>query len=240
MNQGISEFIMIYITVEGLVETSEGYRKTMGEYIKYDGEDRWALQIQKYLNDKLNYVMTVFPKIKQHIEGNEIFINESFTDSETLGFFRRLDKTITIISGNTTSRLQALHTLFHEIGHSVQDKRKGLDLNYDSIRKNSAYWREEIKAESYALQIFMRFLDVGNVIECAKESIRYFYEGLKEAKKKSHYFTVGYSRPTATTISGGWYITGSTNSTTTWAGTFISSNSTTSINQWSYTISYAC
>jgi hypothetical protein len=213
-------------------------------YISYDGDDKWCKYLRDKLNKRIDTVSKKFPKILQHIEGIQIRIIEEFKDKRVLGFYSPNDGSINIVGDTNETLISAVHTLFHEIGHRVVDKRIGIARDYNSHTQNPSYFREEIKAESYALQIFTKYLPDKLVCEYVVKSIKYLYDGLKASIKRR---TVNYNN--WTTISGSygpstWTMTVkpwtmNTNSTTTSYSVNYNTSFTSSTN-YSVSISYAC
>lgn len=221
------------------------FRTNNQQYIQYEGTNTWSRQLQKYLNDKLVTVVKLHPKLAKHIEGRTIQILDEFKGNNVAGFFHRLDETINIVAGNIDSRSVALHVLFHEIGHSVVFYRQGISKDYDPVEKNPAYYREEIKADSYALEIFTKYLHHWQLRDYLEDSIKRLYQGLKGAiyKQKRRYSYYDFGSGFTITASSGTHsyvsISGSSNNVT-WTGSYSWSVSTSSTTYWSGSVSFAC
>lgn len=215
----------------------------MKQYIQYEGTERWSLKLQKYLNDKMNYVATHYPKLAKHFDRPKKIqvLDECKENEDALGFFHQLDETVNVVAGNIESVNIALYVLFHEIGHSVVFYRKGLDRYYDSEEKNSAYYLSEIRADSYAAKVLNECFSEQDLAGRIKKVIKLFYQNLKETivKERSRprykYIQVGSFYGNSLTTSGAtnWYtFSGTGNSVTSFYGTYSNSNTTITTTSW--------
>jgi hypothetical protein len=214
----------------------------------YEGDSFWCKKLQQYLNEKLELVIEKFPKILEHIGESKIYILDEypFAGRKPLGYYNTQLKTINVLGSECDHELYALHTLFHEIGHCVIDKRKGISRDYNSVNQNPSYFREEIRAESYALQIFSKYLDFKEIRDYLFRSIKYLYKGLKDSIRKERnrvpsYSYYGYSW-TASSATGYSYVKigGSSNSST-WNGSFSWCNTSVKVDPtYSINVSFAC
>jgi hypothetical protein len=196
------------------------------------GDRHSTKEMAANLTELISNLITRFPKFSQHLKGLKgIFIYDDFTDTkfhkykDTYGFYLNRDKEIYIAINNAYNYELAIHTLIHEIGHHLVNKKMGIDIYYNSKTRNRAYLKEEIRAEKYALfiidrffindyPIMLRFLGLFNKFQKIKNSIIYnIKEFLEEIEKCPKPSPRVYSYSNYTTVS--W--TSSTSYNSTWS-----------------------
>lgn len=199
------------------------------QYIQYEGTNKHSLQLQKYLNDKMEFIAQYYPKIAKHFENPKKIqiLDEYNNDKDIGGFWNPMEETVNVVAGNIESRKIALYVLFHEIGHSVRFYRKGVDMEYNSVEQNPAYYRSEIQADSYAARIIEHCFYDWHLAGAIKKLIKRFYGELKEAmvkdkyKPKYRYINLGYGYGNTITMGATSYYSFSGNyNNTTYNGTY--------------------
>jgi hypothetical protein len=119
-------------------------------------------ELTQNLTKVLEDLQIRFPKFAQHLKKlKAIHVYDDFTNTDfsktAMGVYRCGFNDIHIASNKAYTYELAIYTLFHEIGHHLVDIKMGIDQYYNPTTKNRAYFKEEIRAEKYALFIIDKF-----------------------------------------------------------------------------------
>ena len=92
----------------------------------------------------------------EHI--SELMISKKLKDNNQI-VGRAYYNKIVIYMNNVFSYNSMIFIILHEIGHSIRIKNSVFDHNYNSTHRNIAYYREEIYASEYAINIIKKYLN---------------------------------------------------------------------------------
>lgn len=153
------------------------------------GDRLYANELAQNLTKVIEDLQVRFPKFVHHLKNLKgIYVHDRFSDTDftesksAMGIYRSGYREIHISVYHAYTYELAIYTLFHEIGHHLVNMKMGIDNYYSSTSKNRAYYKEEIRAEKYALfiidkffvkdyPIMFRFLSIFNNFHRIKSSI---------------------------------------------------------------------
>lgn len=124
--------------------------------IELEEQNDLNTEYAKELKDFIKQFIKINCDNEKLLEGiNGIFIrNEDLKRTNTLGMYNKFYKTIILLSKHINKfQSNPIFVLLHEMGHHHVEITEGIDREYDAENENKAYYREEIKANKFALKI---------------------------------------------------------------------------------------
>jgi Zn-dependent peptidase ImmA (M78 family) len=210
--------------------------------VKCCGDRLYTKELAENLTKVIEDLQSRFPKFAQHLKKLKgISVHDDFSDTDfaqsktAMGIYNNYSREIHIASNHAYTNELAIYTLFHEIGHHLVNIKLGIDQYYNSTSKNRAYFKEEIRAEKYALfiidnffvkdyPIMLRFLSLFNRFHRIKSDIistinEYKVSIEKCPKPAPRYYISNSFSVSGTTTSTATYTIISTSTTGTRTGT---------------------
>lgn len=178
-----------------------------------------ALVVKNYVDSIIGELKQKFNKFEDHINRITIRVIDTYSKKNVAGFYDPSNSSVTIVAKEVEGKDSVAHVLLHEIGHHISHIRNGLTKGYDSHRKTKEYYAEEIRAESYALEIITKYLNSSLyefIINYLKRSISFMKNKFKKA----------ISAFVSTVNRYGNYITGSTSCGGSWSARITTTSST--------------
>ena len=165
--------------------------------------DNWSNEVTHAVENTMNQLMKI-PNMKKHIPflRSILILTNPYSEGDeqyTLGSYNKYG-IIKIHANKIKSIPQAIYVLLHEFAHHVAYKLAGLDNEYDSVKMNKAYWKEEIRADALAIMLMKKFFNAdgkfAGVIKEAKKRLDYMvrkFKGKSANWQMDYYYTINWA-----------------------------------------------
>lgn len=121
-------------------------------------------------------------------EITSINVIDEFPRERVMGFFKPITREIFIVAKGFFEEMEedeieseVGYVIMHELGHRVADKLSPINNGYDSYKKNKEYYKEELRADSFAKMIAKKYFgEVKGIVKVATERFEYILKMFKD------------------------------------------------------------
>lgn len=146
-------------------------------------------------------------------EISAVKIIDEWHEEDMMGCYTPATKEIFLVADAFLKRVKEedlekniCYVIIHELGHKVADKLSPINRDYDAVKKNKAYYKEELRADSFAKAVVKKyFSEIKGMLELATERVNYILKRFKNFSEKHYdYFNNSYTCDYTIKSSSNW------------------------------------